>query len=48
MFTEMKSAILGVAVLSVCFLTVLAAPIVPAQADCAEGEPSIGKFIRRM
>ena len=38
----MKPAILGVAVFSACCLTALAAPIVPAQANCAEGEPSIG------
>ena len=39
---EMKFAFIGVVVFSGCFLTVLAAPIVPAQADCAEGEPAIG------
>jgi hypothetical protein len=44
---KMESAILGMILFSVCFLTTSAVPIVPEQVGCAEGEPLVGKFTKK-
>ena len=37
--------ILEVILLSVHFLTLSTAPVVPGEIGCAEGEPAVGRFV---